>query len=101
MREHFADGRAVDRFLDVPAALFVLIEEDVGLVHAAEEVVQVAHDVLVGADEEEAEVVGLAGLEAVQRERVLHVLQVDELADLAVGVAGDVDQRGLAARGIR
>ena len=99
--EHFADGAAFDRFLDVPAALFVLIEKDVHFVHAAEEVVHVAHDVLIGAHEEEAEVVGLAGLQLVQRQRVLHVLQVDELADLAVGVAGDVDQRALALAGTR
>ena len=38
----------------------VRIEEDVHLVDAAEEIVQVAHDVLVGADHEKAEVVGLA-----------------------------------------
>ena len=94
--EHVADGAAFDGFLDVPAALFVFIEEDVRLVHPAEKIVQIAHDVLVGAHEEEAEVVRLAGLQLVQRQRVFHVLQVDELADLAVGIAGDIDERAIA-----
>ena len=33
-----------------------------------------------------------------QRQGVAHVAQVDELVDLAVGIAGDVDQRCLAGR---
>ena len=33
-----------------------------------------------------------------QRQRVAHVLEVDELGDLAVRVAGDVDQRPVAIR---
>jgi hypothetical protein len=48
-----------DGLFDVVAALLVVIEEDVDLVHAAEEVVHVAHDVLVGAGQEDAEVVRL------------------------------------------
>jgi hypothetical protein len=64
--------------LDVEAVGFVVLEEDVDLVDAAEEVVQVAHDVLVGAGEVDAEVIGLVVLERVERDVVLHVLQVDE-----------------------
>ena len=95
------DGVAFDDFLDVIAGRLVGFEEDVDLVDAAEEVVQVAHDVLVGAHQEEAEVVGLGqavavGVELVQRQRVAHVAQVNELVDLAVGIAGDVHQRGFA-----
>ena len=60
-------------------------------VGVAEEVVQVAEDLLVGADQEDAEVVVVV-VERVQLEHVLHVAQVDEVVDLAVGVAGDVGQ---------
>ena len=52
--EDFADGAAFDDFLDVPAIVFVFVEEDVGFVDATEEIMEVAHDVLVGAHEEEA-----------------------------------------------
>ena len=37
-------------------------------------------------------------VQLVQRQRVAHVAQVNELVDLAVGIAGDVHQRGLARR---
>ena len=52
-------------------------------VRVAEQVVQVAEDLLVGADEEHAEVVRLA-VEGVQRQRALDVAAIDELVDLAV-----------------
>jgi hypothetical protein len=68
---------AAERLLDVEAVGLVVLEEDVDLVDAAEEVVEVAHDVLVGAGEVDAEVVGLV-VQRVQREVVLHVLQIDE-----------------------
>jgi hypothetical protein len=61
-------------------------------VGVAEQVVQVAEDLLVGADQEHAEVVVLAVVLGVQLEHVLDVAQVDERVDLAVGVAGDVGQ---------
>ena len=54
-----------DALFDVETVGFVVLEEDVGLVDAAEEVVEVAHDVLVGADHEGTDVVGLAFLERV------------------------------------
>ena len=66
-------------------------------VRVAEEVVQVAEDFLVGADQEHAEVVGLA-VEGVQRQRLLDVAAIDELIDLAVGVAGDVAEHGVLRR---
>ena len=56
--EDRADAVPLDRLLEVVAALLVVIEEDVDLVDPAEEVVDVAHDVLVRAREEHAEVVG-------------------------------------------
>ena len=66
-------------------------------VRVAEEVVQVAEDFLVRADQEHAEVVRLA-VERVQRQRALHVAAIDELVDLAVRVAGDVAEHGVPRR---
>jgi len=53
--------------------------------------VEVAHDVLVRAEEKGAEVVRLAA--GCAGERVLVLAHVAELVDLAVAVARDVDQR--------
>ena len=66
--EHLADGVALDRPRRV-LALAVVVEADVDGVGVAEEVVQVAEDLLVGADEERAEVVRLA-VERVQLQRL-------------------------------
>jgi hypothetical protein len=41
-----------DDFLDVIAGRLVGFEKDVDFVHAAKEIVQVAHDVLIGAHQE-------------------------------------------------
>jgi hypothetical protein len=71
------DAGAGECLLDVEAVGLVVLEEHVDLVDAAEEVVQVAHDVLIGAGEVDAEVVGLV-VQRVERDVVLHVLQVDE-----------------------
>ena len=38
------------------------------------------------------------GIQLVQRQRVAHVAQINELVDLAVGIAGDVHQRAFARR---
>ena len=67
-------------------------------VGVAEQVVHVAQDLLVGAHQEEAEVVGLVRLERVQLERALDVAQVDEAVHLAVRVAGDVGEDRAARR---
>jgi hypothetical protein len=48
-----------DDFLDVIAGGFVGFEEDMDFVDAAKEIVQVAHDVLVRAHQEKAEVIRL------------------------------------------
>ena len=57
---------------------------------------QIPHDVLVGADHEDAEVVHFARSDAMQRQGVLHILQVDKFRDFAVGIARDVDQHAVA-----
>ena len=56
--EHLADGVALDQ--RVEPRLAVLVEADVDGVRVAEQVVQVAEDFLVGADQEDAQVVRLA-----------------------------------------
>ena len=60
-------------------------------VGVAEEVVQVAEDLLVGAHQEHADVVRLP-VRRMQLEGVLDVALVDELVDLAVAVAGEVGE---------
>lgn len=59
-------------------------------VGVAEEVVQVAEDFLVGADQEDTNVVGVFGLEGMYRQRRRYALRRHEVVDLAVAVAGDV-----------
>src|SRR3989441_1129509 len=102
-RKRLDDGVAFDDFLDVVAGRLVRVEEHVHLIDSAKEVVQIAHDVLVGAHQKETEVIRFelavpVHAELVQRESVEHVAQVDELVDLAVGIAGDVHQGRLARR---
>ena len=59
-------------------------------VRVAKQVVQVAEDLLVGADQEDAEVIVLTVGLTVQLEHRLDVAQVDERIDLAVGIARHV-----------
>src|SRR5256885_7348162 len=49
----------LDDFLDVIAGRFIRVEKDVDLIDSSKKIVQVAHDVLVGAHKEEAEVIRL------------------------------------------
>ena len=66
-------------------------------VGVTEQVVQVAEDLLVRADEKHAEEV-VRSVELVQRQRPLDVSTVDELIDATVGITGDVLQND-AVRG--
>src|SRR4051812_34104749 len=61
------------------------------LVHAAEQIVQVAHDVLIRAGQKYPEVIRLL-VQRVQREEILHVLQIDEGGNFPVRIARDIDQ---------
>ena len=98
--EHLVHRRAGDLLLDVVAAGLVGVGVDVGLGDAAEQVVRVAHDVLVGAHEEEAEEVRLAGAERVVLDGALVLLVLPDVArDLAVGVAREVHEDA-ALRGL-
>ena len=73
------------------------VEIDVHRVRVAEQVVQVAEDFLIGADQERGQIIRLA-VELMQPKRPLHVAAVDELIDLAVAVAGDVAQHRVPRR---
>src|SRR5437763_7044299 len=76
--EGLADGRASDDLLDQVAALVYV---DVRLVGRAEEVVVVAHHLLVRADKHEGDVVRLVLAQGVQLQNLLHVVEVYELVD--------------------
>ena len=92
--EDVGDPTAAEGFLDVEAVGFIIFEEDVDLVDTPEEVMEVAHDILIRAREENTEEVGLA-VERVERDVVLRVLEIDERGDFSVGVAGDISEDGI------
>jgi len=66
----------------------------------AEQVVGIAHDLLVGPYQEHAQVVGLAAIERMERQDALGLarLRRDEAVDLAVAVAAQIAQHA-ALRG--
>ena len=78
------------------AAIGALV--DVHRVGIAEQVVHVAKDFLIGADQEDAQHIVLTLANLVYRQAGLDRLLVDILTDLAVGVAGQVLQHGAAQR---
>ncbi len=61
----------------------------------AQKIMQVTEGFLIGADQENAEVILMIRFQFVQRERVFHIVQVNETINLAVAVAGDIRQNGL------
>jgi len=80
------------------AILDVARELDVHGVRVPEQVVRLAERFLVRADQERTHVVGLA-VQLVQLERRADVLQIDELVELAVGIAGEIAE-GRLDRGL-
>ena len=88
----FPGGIAVDHRVDHVAGL--LVEGDMDGVGVAEEVMQIAEDLLVSADEEEADVIIFVLADLVQGEELGAAVLPDEAGDLAVGIAGDVGDRG-------
>ncbi|MNQ67247.1 hypothetical protein D3C85_817630 [compost metagenome] len=78
------------------AAVAALV--DVHRIGVAEQVVHVAEDLLVGADQEHAEQVVLALAQRMHRQAGLDALLVDVVLDLAVGVAGQVLQHRASLR---
>ena len=79
----------------------MLVEADVHGVRVAEQVVQVAEDFLVRADEEHAQVIRLAG-DGCSGSVLLDVAAIDEPIDLAVRIACDVtEHRMMRGRQVR
>ena len=68
-------------------AVALAIDHDQNVMHMAEEIVVVAHHILIRAGEKDAQVVRLA-VQRMEFERLLDVVQVDEVINLAVRVAG-------------
>ena len=57
------------------------------------QVVQIAQNLLIRAEEESAQVV-LSAIERMQQQRALYIAAVDERVHLAVGITGDIAQHG-------
>src|SRR5205807_5894494 len=74
------------------------IEKNVRFGNATEQIVKIAHDVLISADHEDAEIIHFARNDAVERQRVAHVLQIGKLGNLAIRIAGDIHERSLSIR---
>ena len=64
----------------------------------AKEIVQVSQDLLVRPDEKEPQIVILTRSQAVHLERVLDVVQVDELINLAITVTGQIRENRASSR---
>ncbi len=65
----------------------------------AEEVVEIAHHLLISADQHHRQIVRLARFKIVNLENFLHVVQVDEFVNHAVRITGDVAQGSGVCRG--
>ena len=96
--QHLVHRHAGDDLLDPEIARLLGIGVHVHLGHAAEQVMRVTHDVLVGADEEDADVIGLVRLQRVHRQEGLVVQRRDVVAHLAVGIAGQVHHHAAPVR---
>ena len=79
--QHLVDGIAGT---DVVEEVTVFGDGDLNGVCVAEEVVHVAEDLLIGADEEEADEIGLTVGHRVQLQDIFDVALVDEVLDFAV-----------------
>lgn len=89
--EHVGDGVAFD-LVGIDGLAFLKVDaDDVGV---AEEVVEVAEGFLVGADEEDAEVIGFVRLEILEMEDFRNIFLIDEAVDLTIAVTGDVGDDG-------
>ncbi len=60
----------------------------------AEQVVQIPQNLLIGADQEEADVVILVLLDLVQRQELGPAVLAHKTGDLSIGVTGDIGNRG-------
>jgi hypothetical protein len=87
-----------DDLFDVKIGGIVIVTEDVNLVEAAKEIVHVAHDILVGPGEKESDIVVLIRFQIVKKQALPADGPGHETVDLAVRIAGNVDQRTTLVR---
>ena len=92
--EHIGDGVALDD--RVNPSLTVGVDAHMGRVGVAEQIVQVAERFLVSADEEQAQVIGLAFDELMERQRARPRSVSNKVLNLAIGIAGDIPQYSVA-----
>ena len=86
----FADSRAANYFLD---QITFFIDVNLRFIWSAEKIVVIAHHFLVSADQHKGEIIRFFGVELMQLKYLLYVVQIDELIDHPIRVAGDVTQR--------
>ena len=79
-----------------PAGFFVRVEKDMHFGNASKQVVQVAHDILISANHEDAEIIDFAGINSMKGQGISNIQQVDELGNLAIRIAGDVHDGAVA-----
>src|ERR1051326_8322162 len=91
--QHFLDGIALDHRIENGFA--VPAQPDMDRIGVAEEVVQIAQNLLVRAEQERAEIV-VGAVKRVKLQGALHVAPVDECFHLAIGIACDVAQHSRA-----
>src|SRR5262249_11298116 len=95
--DHIADSTAVDDFLDMVTAL--LTDNDMGFIGQPEQVVETTHDFLIGPNQQQSNVVGLAG-EWMDFEDFLDILEIDELIDVTIRIARQIDECRVVSRGL-
>lgn len=71
LAEHFLDADAFQQFLYPEPAFFLGPGVNMHFIDAAEQVMRIAENFLIGADEKYAEIIGFAGAEIMQRQ-VIH-----------------------------
>ena len=89
--QHIGHRVPLDERLDLHVPLFGQVH--VHGIGVAKQIVQVAQDFLIGADQERAQHVGRV-VERMKQHSPFDVASIDELVDLAIRVARDVGQHG-------
>ena len=93
--QNFLYGLSVEYLVD---AVLAVLHRDVGCIGVAEEIVHVAQDFLISSYEEHTEIIGFVLLQWMERKYIADMSVGHEIRYLAVAVAGDVLQGGVAGR---
>src|SRR5690348_8421324 len=78
----------------------IIIDNHVSFVDGAQQVMEITHDLLIGADQEKRYVIRLTvcALKRMYLQNLLDVLEVNEFIDNAVRIAGYISQRCIFCR---